>query len=423
MLSTISSWFSPKPPEPYRPKAKVVIVGNGLGGVAAGRELNRLIGSNRNLAEVTLVGPQDTFLFKPQLHEMISGKEPLQSMRSLFPLGKPVQFRQTEVTQISIDPTNKVLQTKDGPLPYDYLIVAVGGKTAYYGHDKAIQYAISIETTADMDKLKKSILDKLSAADAAKKKSPNVPVDLNFVVVGGGATGVETAFEIQESSEALIQEKFPGLKGVKPTVTIVEAMPDVLNGFSEKERTYLKQRLKDRGIQILANHQVQDIGPDGLKLLDKKNAQAPVTKQVNTKDPVWATGVRANPLVEQLPVERMKGNQRVVVNPFLEIPKRPDIYIIGDAGAAIDPKTTRPYPPTGQVAQQQGYFVAQDLYQKLKGQAETAKERKPFEYNHQGTMFSVGQSDGCISTGNWFITGLKANWMRRGVYYKKGTRP
>jgi NADH dehydrogenase len=398
-------------------------VGNGLGGVAAGSELRRMLSSRPNLAEVTLVGPSDQYVFKPQLHESLNGKAITVPMRKLFPLGQSVQYKQATVTKISIDPAKKELETSNGKLPFDYLIISVGGKTAYYGHNDAATHAIPMESPADIARIQASVQKKLAQAANAPTGSEAQKKALSFVIVGGGATGVETAFDLQEFVQNTIQQKFPALAGQKPTVTIVEAMPDILNGFSDKEKQYVKKRLAEKGIQVLYNHPVQNIGPNGLVLTDKNQPEAK-TVTLNTEDPVWVTGVRAHPLVEQLPVERLPGNQRVKVNPFLEIPKRPDVYVIGDSAGALDAKTGKPLPPTGQVAQQQGYFVAKDLVAKLEGQKEDDAKRKPFEYHHQGTMFSIGSSDGSIhSAGGWFITGRKARLAREAVYYKKTHYP
>jgi NADH:ubiquinone reductase (H+-translocating) len=422
-------------PSSLPPKKKVVIIGNGLGGVAAGRELNRLLKKNPNLAEVTLVGPQDQFMFKPQLHETLNGQKVTVSMESLFPSKSAlVQFKKAEVSEVSIDPANKSLKTTAGNIPFDYLIIAVGGKTAYYGHDaSAKSFAIPIETLNDLDKIKQSALKKLAVAANAPLHSEAQKNALSFVVVGGGATGVEFAFELNQFVKDTIRKQYPQLANQKPSITIVEAMGDILNGFGEKEKNYVKKRLAEKGIQVLYNHPVKLLNQDGLTLLDKNSpasaTTAPPEKTIKTQEPIWVTGVKANPLVESLPIEKFPGSNRVKVNPFLEVPGRPDIYVIGDASGALDSKTQKPLPPTGQVAEQEGYFVAKDLVaQKLtlgsKPGASAPEKRPVFEFNNQGTMFSLGSGDGFVSpTKGFFMKGAIARYLRSAVYYKKAHYP
>lgn len=410
---------------------KVVIVGNGVGGVAAGRELNRLLSGKKDLAEVTLVGPTDQYFFKPQLHELLNGKNASTPIRSLFPEKSPVQFKQAAVTKITIDPANKVLETTQGPLPFDYLILAVGSKTAYFNHEKnAKLYAIPLEETGNISRVKTSVKQKLDAAAKAAKGSADQAQALSFVVVGGGATGVEMAFELKHYVQSKINQDYPTLKGIAPKVTIVEAMPDILNGFGDKEKTYIKKRLAQQGIQVLTNHWVDTLDETGLKLSDKTVKDAPVAKELKTKDPMWVTGVRAHPLVEMLPTERLPGNQRVKVTPHLELPNRSDVYVIGDSSAAMDPASNRPLPPLGQVAEQQGAYVARDVFAKLTAaaskdpkQAEN-KDRPGFTFKSRGTMFSLGPGDGIVHLYNkYFISGWMADKIRQAAYCLKSWNP
>lgn len=390
-------------------KKRIVIAGNGIGGTTAAKELDRLLHKTKVPGvEITIIGRNPNYVFKPFLPDMLHGEATSIPMKTIFPEGGQVQFRQTSITQVQIDARNKVVETDSGPIPYDYLIMAVGSKTAYYNIKGAETHALPLEDPTSLEKIKASAVKKIDKAAKAPPGSKAQQDNLSFLIVGAGATGIEIAFELNQFIKSYTRQKYPGNPHLKHTLTLLEARNEILPGFHNRDRAYVTRRLKQEGIRILFNHAVKVVRPDNtMDVIDRTHPKQPVEKKLDIEDPIWVTGVTASPLVEKLPVEKLPGNNRVIVNPFLELPNRSDIYFIGDIAAAVNPKTRQVFPTLGQVAEQQGRYVARDLMDKL---AEN-KTRSPFTYNDKGMMLSVGPTSAFVRPSNWFSMFSIKYWL------------
>lgn len=407
-------------------KPRIVILGNGLGGVSAARTLNQLLQKKPDTASVTLVGREDRFVFKPMLPDALNSHAPLIPMGDTFSKKPRVDFKQAEVSAISIDPAQKRVTTSQGQLPYDYLVLALGSQTNYFNIPGAKEHALKLETPQDLEAIKNSVERKLALAAAAPAGSAEQARNLSFVIVGAGATGVELAFELNHYMQKRLPEMAPNLSA-KPRIQLVEATGEILPGFSDKERAFVKKAFARQGIEILFHTLVKQVTPNqGLVAVNQKIDPAQILT-LDTVDPVWVTGVRAHDLAQSLPVDRTPKGQ-IKVNPFLEIPGRSDIYVIGDLAAATNAKTGQLHPPTGQVAEQQGAFVGQDLFRKLNDKKgvqafEADPKRETFHFKNKGMMLSAGPDNGFVNMfSRLLLKGKVASHLRQQVYRQKLTK-
>ena len=401
-------------------KKKIVIVGNGLAGVAVARGLNKQLKKHPNLAEVTILGRDDQYVFKPMLPDALNSHKASIPMSEAFKGKKNrVSFIQTEVTGVSINPDDKVVQTEAGSIAYDYLVMAVGGKTNYFNTEGAEEFTLSLSSREDLEQIKTSVQKKLDHALQCEADSDEQKKALSFVIVGAGATGVELAFELNVYVKRLIRENYPELNGQKPQITIVEAMDDILPGFTEAQKNVVKELLDQFGIEVRYKTSVKKVtDSQGLVAADK-SVEPPKIYNIDTVDPVWVTGVMANELSTTLDVERLARKEQIVVNQYLELPDRPDIYVIGDVAAAPGKVEGQFLPSTGQVAEQQGTYVAESLMEKLKEENDS-EGIKPFSYKDKGLMLSAGPRQGFVDVmDKLLLKGRLASKLRQAIYKRK----
>ncbi|MBY0449412.1 MAG: FAD-dependent oxidoreductase [Cyanobacteria bacterium] len=396
---------------------RIVILGNGIAGVAAGREFQRRLRAKDSVS-VSVLGASDQYVFKPLLPDALNYHAATKPMATIFPSngGKaPVQFKKVIVQGISLDPAKKEVQTSEGPVPFDSLVIALGSKSAYYNIKRADSHTIPLEEPVHLHRMQAMILGQLAAAAQKNTPAEQVPL-LRFVIVGAGATGVELAFELRQFLDKAIAKRYPQKIKIQPEIKIIESTNDILPGFSAQEKAYVKQLLKRAGIQILYQSSVTEVTEaHGVTIIDKTHPDSKPTEVKPGGEPIWVAGVKANPLVASLSVEKFPHNQRVKVNPFLELPNRPDIYVIGDAAAAVDPNTQQVLPAMGQVAEQQGAYVARDMLNKWRHQS-----RNPFSFQNKGVMLSVGPQNGMVRLlDGWLLKGYIGSLFRKWLYRYK----
>lgn len=394
----------------------IVIVGNGLGGVAVARNLNKFLKKNGEKATVTIIGKDDQYVFKPMLPDAMNSDPASIPMEEALGKDSPINFKQAEVTGITVN-GEKAVQTSEGSLPYDYLVLAVGGRTNFFNTPGAEDYSLTLENRHDLDRIQSSALKKLAEAKVMSPEELKENNPLNFTIVGAGATGVELAFELKHYIDRLLLKEKGAAKDLEAEITLIEATDDILPGFAEEQKAIVKDRLDKHGINVKYKTSVKQVTENQGLLAKDKNVEPPVEYTIDTVDPIWVTGVRANALSEKMEVERVKGKEQIIVDGNLTLPDDDNIYVIGDVAAAKDKKTDWYFPSTGQVAEQQGAFVADDLIKRLKGKE---SKRKEFEYKNKGLMLSAGPSDGFAHLfQKVLLKGKLASRIRQGIYKNK----
>jgi NADH dehydrogenase len=353
-------------------KPRVLILGGGFGGLGAAQNLAK------SEVEITLIDKHNYHTFQPMLYQvatdLIATEEVGHPLRDIFQEQTNVRLHTDAVT--GIDLANRQVQFQEmAPFTYDYLVLALGAKVNFFGVNGAEEHAFPLYTLPDAVRLKQRILERWEAAD----KDPSLVEDgaLDVVVVGGGATGVESAGAIIELYRGNFIKDYPDLPAEKARVILVEFAPELLGMFKKDIRTYTKNALEKRGVEVWLEDGVVDITPTRVTLKSGKI--------VNAHTLVWGAGLLGNPLVHSLAVPLQKGD-RVPVGPDLSLEGHPEVFVVGDVAWITDTKTKKVLPQLGSVALQSGELAGENIARHLRGE-----KPKPFEYFDKGTMATIGR--------------------------------
>jgi len=347
---------------------KVVIIGGGFGGLAAAKDL-----AKHNF-DITIVDKTNHHLFQPLLYQVatasLSPGDIANPIRSILGGSHNVKVVMAEVT--SIDKENREVKFNGISLVFDYLIIAVGNSHTYFGNEGWEKFAPGLKTLSDALKIREGVLLSLEAAEQLTDKS-RLEDYLNFVIVGGGPTGVELAGAIAEIVNKNYIKDFRNINEEMTKVYLVEALPRLLVAFPEKLSTKALDELKYLEVEVLLNRRVTGMDENGVHL---------GKDFIKTKNIIWAAGNKASPLLETLDIE-LDGSGRGIVNPDLSIKDDPDIFIIGDAAACVDEKG-KYLPELAPVAMQQGRYVAGIISKDIKSIARTR-----FKYRDKGALATI----------------------------------
>jgi len=362
---------SAKPSENSQ-RPRVVVLGGGFGGIGAARALGDAS------VDVVLVDRHDYHTFQPLLYQLAT--DLLETsvvghpLRDLFHDHANVSVHQDSVTGIDLA-AREVRFEQMAPLPYDYLVLALGARVNLFGTEGAAEHAFPMYTLADAVRLKEHVLRRWEAAD----KDPTLVADgaLNIVVVGGGPTGVESAGALVELYRGDFAADYPGIPQEEARVTLVEAGPALLSMFKKGIQTYTKKALEDLGVDVVLGETVESITPTRVTL-----ASGTVLKAHTL---VWGAGLKARPLAAELGVELERGG-RIPVGPDLSVEGHPEVFAVGDIAWITDTKAKRVLPQLGSVALQAGERAGANIARLLAGE-----ETEPFAYHDKGTMATIGR--------------------------------
>jgi NADH:ubiquinone reductase (H+-translocating) len=362
-----------------RKRRRVVILGGGFGGIGAAQKLKK------SGVDVVLVDQHDYHTFQPLLYQVATGllEQPAvgHPIRDLFQEQDNARVHQDRVTAVDLD-AREVRFDELGPLEYDYLVLALGAEVNYFGVDGAREHAFPLYTLPDAVRLKDHVLQTWEAAD----RHPDRVEDgaLNIVVVGGGATGVETAGALAELYNGVFREDYPDMPHDEARIVLVEAGPELFPMFKPDVRAYTAEALAKRGVEAMTGEVVESITPTRVTL--KSGAV------LNAHTLVWGAGLQGNELVRSLALELEKGN-RIAVDAELRVAGHPEAYAVGDIAAITDAKTGQVLPQLGSVALQSGEHAGKTIARRVAG-----KETKPFRYHDKGTMATIGRGAAVVQT-------------------------
>jgi NADH dehydrogenase len=285
-----------------------------------------------------------------------------------------VHVRQATVS--GIDRASRRVEFENmAPLSYDFLVIALGACVNFFGVDGADEHAFPLYTVADALRLKEHVLQRWEAAD----RDPALAEDgaLNVVVVGGGATGVESAGALAELYSTNLAEDYPDLPIEQARITLVEAGPALLAMFKTDIQEYAVRALEKRGVEVLLRESVSSIAPTRVTLASGRDLEAHTL--------VWGAGLQANELAGGVGVDLQRGN-RIAAAPDLSLPDDPHVFPVGDVAWITDTKTKKVLPQLGSVAMQAGEHAGENI-----GRLVAGKETKPFAYHDKGTMATIGR--------------------------------
>ena len=371
-------------------KPKVVIIGGGFGGLQAAKDLKN------QPVEVTLIDRKNHHTFQPLLYQVatavLSPGEIATPIRRILYRAKNVEVVLGEVTNVDTEKKSVKLQDQS-EVSFDYLVVAAGARHSYFGHDEWEESAPGLKTVEDALEIRRRVL---LAFELAEKEAilTGTHDPLNFVVVGGGATGVELAGAIAGIARVALAKDFKAIDTKSARVMLYEGSDRILNSFSSDLSERAKQDLEKLGVDVHLNSFVTDIRPGEVKVGDE---------WVDTSVAVWATGVSASPIGTSLNAETDKAG-RVLVNDDLSVKDHKNIFVIGDM-AHLKQKNGELVPGVAPAAIQMAQTACKNILSDLDN-----KPREDFSYWDKGSMATIGRNKAIVEAGRFKLTGFLA-WL------------
>jgi NADH dehydrogenase len=348
----------------------VVIVGGGFAGVGCAKRLAK------HGFSVTLIDKNNYHQFQPLLYQVataeLSTSDIARPLRAIFKKYDNVHVHRAEVTDV--DPETRTVSTVDGhTFTGDYLVLAAGSQPNYFGTPGASEHAFPLYTVEHAQALRTRLLTVLEESDANPARIDQGA--LNFVIVGAGPTGVETAGAIADAVSEVIPKRFHDLDINRARIYLVDHGPVVLAAFSDKAHAYAAERLEHRGVHLKLGTGVSEVLPDRVKLSDGT--------EILTRTVVWGGGIQAPAIAAKLGLPQGRAG-RVVTLPDLTVEGFPRVYALGDMANMPD-HDGNDLPQLGSVALQAGVWAADNILADSKG-----KPRQPFHYKDKGIMAMIG---------------------------------
>ena len=387
---------------------RVVIVGAGFGGLLAARTLARYP------VQIILIDRQNYHTFQPLLYQVatagLSPGEIAAPIRWILRGHRNVEVLMSEVRDFDL--SRRVVKLEDGEVGYDYLIVAAGASHAYFGHDEWEPLAPGLKTIEDALEIRRRVLLAFELAErqaaSSKHDQDTEQVQVNFVVVGGGPTGVELAGTLAEIARQVLADEFRSIDPKRTRIVLLEGGPRLLPVYPEDLSRSAEEQLRRLGVEVHTSAMVTRVTP-GTVYVGETRLPAAVT--------LWAAGVAASPLGKKLggPVDRAG---RVLVNPDLTIPGHPEVFVVGDL-AALKDESGKWLPGVAPVAMQEGKATALNIGNELQGQP-----RKNFHYWNKGNLATIGRAAAVADFGKIHISGFLAwlSWLFIHIFFLIGFR-
>ncbi len=376
-----------------RTPPRVVIVGAGFAGLWAARELARAP------VDVVLIDRNNYHTFLPLLYQVAAAEvEPeaiVYPVRSIFRHVRNVRFTMADVSDIDFQ--KRLLRTPNRAIPYDFLLLATGSTTHFFGTLGAPEFAFPLKTLEQGIVLRNHILRCFERAvdepDPAQRQRR-----LTFAIVGGGPTGVEFAGALAELIRGPLRKDYPTLDLHEARIVLLEAADTLLPGLPERVRSYALRRLHGMGVETRLTSLVSQI--------TRQSAQLKEGTVISTETVVWTAGVRGDPLVENRGLALARAG-RVVVLPTLQVAGHPEVYAVGDLAC----NESEALPMIAPVAIQQGIAAAQNISRQIAGDAPV-----PFSYRDRGTMVTIGRNAAVAVLFGRAFTGFPAWVLWLGVH-------
>jgi NADH dehydrogenase len=350
----------------------VVILGAGFGGLKAAQ---KLAGAP---VRITIIDRHNYHLFQPLLYQVaIAGLVPSQiayPLRSIFRRHKNVDFEMTEVSSIDFDA--RYVKANGSIIAYDYLILAMGGQTNFFGMQEVEHHGFQLKDVESAVETRNHLLHIFEEAsrevDVERRRAL-----LTFVIVGGGPTGVETAGALAELITHVLAKDYPYMDMKEVRVLLIEATSSVMMAYPEELRKATRKLLRGKGVEIMENTRLIDYNGLQVTLADQST--------IDTHTLIWTAGVRSAEITDRLGVQQAAG-RRIRVEPTLQLPGHPEVFVLGDA-AYLEDENGQPLPMLATVAQQEAKAAAHNIEKILKGEQPGA-----FQYKDPGLLATIGRN-------------------------------
>lgn len=374
-------------------RKRIIIVGAGFAGLRLAQHLEN------NQYDVLLIDKNNFHQFQPLMYQVATARlEPASisfPLRKVFQHSKNVRIRIAEV--LSVDTKTKTLHTSIDDFTYDYLVIAFGATTNYFGNEQIEKFSFPMKSVPEAIQLRNRILQTFE--DALIIDPKDLQPLMNFVIVGGGPTGVELAGALAEMKKNVLPKDYPDKDFSKLTIYLLEGTPYTLNPMSDDSRKWSQKYLEDLGVIVKTNTIVSNY--DG-KVVQLQNGES-----IESLNLIWAAGVIGN-TIEGIPKESLTRGNRFIVDRYNEIQNVPDVYAIGDISWMSTPKYPNGHPQVAATANEQADVLAKNFKAKLKN-----KPLTEFEYHDKGSMATVGKRKAVVDLPKFHFHGVFAwlTWM------------
>jgi len=376
-------------------KKKILVLGGGFGGLEFCQQFK-----NTDV-EIEIVDQKNHHLFQPLLYQVatcgLSGPQIAQPLRDILRKNDNTTTYLDEIEGISLE--EKVAKGKHRSYSYDYLVLALGARTSYFGNNHWAEHTHGLKTLQDAVGIRSHVLECLERAEM--EEDPDVRRKLmTFLVVGGGPTGVEMAGALAELGKHVLKRNFRNIDPTKVRVVLVEGADRILGTYSPSLSEKALKQIESLGVEVLCGDMVSDVRPEELDVADK-------TLRASTI--IWGAGVEAISLTRDLDVPTDRAG-RIKVLPDCSIPNHPEAFALGDLAHLVDAKG-KPVPGVSPAAMQMAKHVATVIEKEIKsGKASHPDQRKSFTYLDKGSMATIGRSKAIAEIGKLKMSGLPA-WL------------
>ena len=379
---------------PETKQVHVVVLGAGFGGLDFCKHFHH------PNARITVVDRTNHHLFQPLLYQVatagLSAPEIAQPVRAIFSDRPDITVLLDKVVAFNL--SNRKVKLEENTLEYDYLVLALGGQTSYFGHPEWEQFAPGLKTLDDALRIRSEVLLAFEKAENEKEASHRDKL-LTIVVVGGGPTGVELAGAFAELTRTVLKRDFRRIDPSNSRVILIEGSPHVLSHLPTDLSDSATRQLEKLGVQVRTSTRVKNIRDGEIELESGEIIRA--------ENILWAAGVAATPLTKQLGADLDKAG-RVKVNPDLSVPGHPEVFAIGDMALVLE-ENGKQVPGVSPAAMQMGRHVARLIEDEIDLGAGRSP-RPPFRYWDKGTMATIGRSAAVAWIGRIKLSGFPA-WL------------
>src|SRR5919109_3434042 len=411
-------------------RTRILILGGGFAGIEVLRRLQNAFQDDVEI-DITLASRDNFFLFTPLLPEVSSGM--IETRHIVTPIRafcKRARFYEANVESIDLDKKRVTITNVIGDpmepervirhvLSYDYLVIALGGETNFFGMEGLERNAFTLKTLQDAMILRNHVISMLEQADIIEHDSNDNDLRkslMTFVVVGGGFGGVEAVGELNTFVQESIRAYYHNIDVKKDIrVVLVNFGQRILPEVSESLSEFALQKLRVSGVEVILNRRL-------VRYTDNGQAELNDGTSISTFTLIWAGGVTPSKLIKGLPSEHDKKG-RIVVSNYLRVHKYDGVFALGDCASIVDPHTNKPYPPTAQHAIREGKVAAENIISIIENKRKKGRDKeeigegmKNFDYKTKGTMAEIGRRNGVADILGHKVHGFVAWWIWRTYY-------
>ncbi|GAA4088236.1 NAD(P)/FAD-dependent oxidoreductase [Mucilaginibacter panaciglaebae] len=370
---------------------KVVIIGGGFGGLEVAKQLAD------EPVDILMLDKHNYHTFQPLLYQVATGSLEAESiafsLRKNFAGQKNFRFRIAEV--LTIDTANNKVITNVGDVSYDYLVIATGSTTNFFGNKDIERFAMPMKSIPEALNLRYLVLQNLEEASLKATKEEREPF-LTFVLVGAGPTGVELAGALAELRNHILDRDYPELEKEHMKVYLVDFLPKVLGPFSDEGSEAARHFLTEMGVEVMLGVKVESYDGEEIKFEGGKT--------IKTKNVIWSAGVQGV-VPAGIDKDKIERGNRISVDTINRVKGLENIFAIGDVAAMITDETPKGHPGVAQVAIQQGKLAGKNIAHLVKGEP-----TEPFKYNDKGSLATIGRNKAIADLGKIKFQGFFA-WL------------